>query len=387
MLALALLASVAIMQEEAPRLRTLLPNGPVILVERMPQAKSVSVQLFASARGARDTKETHGYRHLLEHLVLKGKDRKLDLRMESAGVLFTGQTHRDAMQIAFECAPESLPVALSALGEILQPLQTSEEEIAREAKIIAEEMALMPDSMKLSIAGWRSGYSERGLDPIGSLESLGTARPDDLVDLQRRHFSGQNLALVIVGPVSLNETTRMARDLLKDTEKGDKVEPSARGAGTPGREEIDGAFGEARGALVPGFTEPQTAWALCAALALAARLEGAFMTYTPTVDHGLIFVGRTTARSGVGLLIEDLDEADEAQLFTIGKGLGRRWVEHQLSTPAGAAFLRGMLLSQSSGARPETMLEHIEAMGWPEFRSGIARFRKEQAVVSVETGR
>jgi len=375
------------LQEEAPRLRTILPNGPVILVERMPTAKSVSVQLFASARGARDTEETHGMRHLLEHLVLKGKDRKLDLRMESQGLLFTGKTHRDAMQIAFECPPDALPKALAALTEILEPIEVTPDEIAREVRIIGEEIALMPDTMKLSATGWSAAYAKAGLDPVGSVSALSKATPEGLGDLQRRHFQGQNLALVITGPLELNRTTKLARDLLKDIDKGEKPEAESRTAGTPGRMETELAFGEARGAMVGGFDEPETAWALCAALATAAKLEEAFVTYTPTVERALIFVGRTSGRSGVGLLIDDLDEAGEAELFPIGKQLGRNWVESHLRTPSGVAYLRGMLLCQSPGSRPETMLEHIVKMEWPDFRKGMELLRKERAAIAVGLGR
>src|SRR4051812_48412530 len=83
------------LQEEPPRLRTIFKNGAVLLVENLPQAKYVSVQLFASDKHLPDTPETHGYRHLLEHLALKGPKRDLDLQMERQGVFFLGRTLRD----------------------------------------------------------------------------------------------------------------------------------------------------------------------------------------------------------------------------------------------------------------------------------------------------
>jgi len=66
--------------QQPPRLRTLLDNGAVVLVEPVPSA-TISVQLFASSKYAPETAASHGYRHLLEHLIARG-DGTLDRRLE-----------------------------------------------------------------------------------------------------------------------------------------------------------------------------------------------------------------------------------------------------------------------------------------------------------------
>src|SRR5688500_7954220 len=97
---LSLLAPLCLLQvpiQQPPRLRTVLPSGAIVLVERMPAATSLSVQLFASARAVPESKQTHGWRHLLEHLVARGPKGDIDARLESQGAFMRARTLRDAM--------------------------------------------------------------------------------------------------------------------------------------------------------------------------------------------------------------------------------------------------------------------------------------------------
>src|SRR5688500_3617518 len=106
-----LLLLAAATQDESPRLRTVLPNGAIILAERMPSAPTVSVQLFASSKRVPETAETHGRRHLLEHILAKGPKKNLDTRLESSGAFLEAFTHRDAMQLGVTCGPGRLNMA------------------------------------------------------------------------------------------------------------------------------------------------------------------------------------------------------------------------------------------------------------------------------------
>src|SRR5690242_17678119 len=103
------LAALALAQtpDEPPRLRTVLDNDAVILVEPMPKEPTISVQLFASAKYVPETEATHGFRHLLEHLVAHG-DGTIDPKLESQACFMDAETLRDAMQIEFRVGPNQL---------------------------------------------------------------------------------------------------------------------------------------------------------------------------------------------------------------------------------------------------------------------------------------
>lgn len=370
----------AVPQDESPRRRLILENGAIVLAERLPESKALSVQLFAGVRGVSESRETHGWRHLLEHLVLKGADGKLDDRMESQGVFFTGRTYRDAIQVEFTGPTDTLEAILDAVGEILKPLQATPESVAREAAIMRHELTGIADSAKLSRTAWQAAFGDAGIDPLGDADAIAKATPEGLEQLRQRHFAPHNLVLVVSGPIEPEKTAALLRKRLEALEGPEDGARPVR-SGQPGRLEADDCFGEVRGALVKSLGDAGAV--LCAAYGIAARLDGAYVTYTPTDDAGLVIVGRTDANNTVGEFIDGLEEGEQAAIFPIGKLLAERWLVGQLATPAGAAYLRGYLQVQNAALRPEALLEAIRKTGWPEFKTALARFQKANAVIAV----
>lgn len=384
LLGLALLAMPA--QQEAPRLRTLLANGATLHVERFAGAKVLSVQLFVSSRSAGERAETHGHRHLLEHLILKGQRGDLDRRLESQGVFFTGRTHRDAMQFEFTGKPEQLEVLLTGAQELIAEPKFTQAAIDRERSIMVEEFALVPDHQRLSRTAWDAGFGSAGLDPFGTEAAIATGTPASLLTLHQALFKPSQIVVLVAGDIDLKETTAKVRAIVEDLPTDDEPALPPKRTGHPARGVAEDAFGEVRAALASGI-DKDTAATLCAAYGLAAWIEGAYVTYTPSATGGLVLVGRTDANNALGSVIDELGEAEEAFLFSIGKELARGWIRGQLANPASSASLRGLLMAQAPHLRPETLLDAIDEVGWSDFRRGVPRFKRDQAVVAVGSRR
>ncbi len=381
MLALAL--SVALLNQEQPaRLRTICRIGAAVLVERMADEPMVSVQLWASSRSVPETPKTHGWRHLLEHLMAKGVSGQVDFKLESEGGYLRAQTLRDAMVFEINVPPKELKLAVSSILDILKPLQASEESIASEVRIMREEFATSEESSKLSRGAWSAAFAEHGLDPNGSLEVMSTATLKDLRALQSNHFYPENLVLTIAGPIDIKQTTELAVEAIGMKQGAIRTPVPERPAGKPGRVEVS-AIGEGRAAIVDTFDAPKTVGALAFALAVGSKLEGAFVTYTPTTNRGLILLAQTEKSSGAGIAIDEVTDSDWGTLYATGKLLARRWVQRYLGSASGVAFIRGLLLAQNHGSRPEQMLRTIDNLTLEQFKLGARAFSKEQAVTVV----
>ena len=380
MLALAL--SVALLNvQDPPRQRTICKNGTVILVERMADEPAISIQLWASAQSVPETKSTHGFRHLLEHLAARGSG-DLDSRLEQQGCYMTARTFRDAMQIEVNVGPRQLDLGISALLEVIKPLQTSQASIDREVGVLRQEFATYDDASKLSSAGWIGAYGDFGLDPFGNLETLSKATPDVLRELHRKHFYPENLAIVISGPVDIKAASEKAVASFGIKQGGIRVLGEPLPPGKSGRVEVEG-FGEGRSAITPGYDHPRTVGALSFALAVASGMKGAFVTYTPSVARGLVTVGQTERTSGMGLRIDAIGDDEWPRLFAVGKILARRWIDLYLRSASGVAYLRGLLLCQNPAARPELMLEAVDVLTFGQFKEAATLFSKEKGVTVV----
>lgn len=374
-------------QLASPRLRTLLPNGAAILVEKM-DTKSVSVQLFAASRGTEETAEHHGWRHLIEHLVLKGRDPKspIDVRSESKGIFVMGRTYREATQFEVTCNSAQVDEALALLKEIISPLETTPEQIKAEVAIMKEEIALQDDAGRLGSAAWEAAYGSYGLDPVGDPEVMAKATPEGLAEIQAKEFSPGNLVISVSGPVDLKETTELCRQFLLET-KGATPEAAARPTGEGGRIAVDGAFGEGRAVPVGSMRDPDTLACLAGALGVAAQVPGAFVTYTPSADPGLVIVGQTESTSGVGLFIDELDEGSLGRVFTIGKLFARRWLDRYLSTATGNGYVRGFILLKDQGARVEDIQASLRDLSFDRFKKVFVKFHQDKAIIVVGAAR
>ncbi|HVL40401.1 MAG TPA: insulinase family protein [Fimbriimonadaceae bacterium] len=358
-----------------------MPNGAITLVERLDGASSLSVQLFASTKSTSPTDRAASHRHLLEHLVARGRAGRLDQRLELSGMFLRARTFRDFMHFEISCAPTQLDEALSAIAEIMAPPSISQAMIEGELPILEQELALVPSSAILAAAAWRVAYGELGADPVGSLEHMRNATRAELVELHRELFRRSNLVLAVSGQVPVRSSSAKLASVL---DGGERAEPHLPRPirGKPGRAEAVGAFGEARAAIVGDYRSPATMATLAAALALAAQLQEAFVTYTPS-RQGMVTLGRTTETSGVGLLADHLASTGAPELVELGRNLAAGWVEGQLREPSTSAFLRGALLVLGPGERPELMLDSIRGMTAGDFADGLRAFGRDRAVTIV----
>ncbi len=374
---LSVLAAVFALQpppiDQPPRLRTILANGSIALVEPHFEAKSICIDLIASSRGAEDTPATHGWRHLLEHLLVKGRDGKMDSRLESEGGFLRAETYRDAMAIQIEVPPDKLELALAAVAELLHEPSITDQAIAKEIPILAAELALSDDANTFANAGWKNCYGAGGLDPQGEMASMATAKAGDLSELYLRHFQSGNLVLVVSGPVDLDGGTKAATDLLSRIPGSpSKSKLLARLSNNSAYANV-GARGEAISVPMPAYDSPEAAAALAAALGFCSDREGAFVLYTPSVRPGVVTFGQTSG-SGISDALKKGGGADG--YYAVGRILARSWLERQLSTPPEAALLRGMLLAQDANATPERMQDTIERLTLAQFRGGFERLQR-----------
>lgn len=366
-------------QGEPPRLRTILPNQSTILIEPVPHSHIISLQLWAAAKGVGERAETHGLRHLMEHIIALGPKRDLDERLESVGGTLTARTYRDATQIEVDVPPDQIDLGLEAISEMLQPIQVTPDQIAIESKVIDQELGLLSDDALLNTAAWKQAYGDAALDPFGDMEVIQAATPADLEAIHKHQFIAPNVVLVISGPVGLDAATSKARAILLPLPAVPDNPEKTRPVGVGGQATAD-AFGEARAAPVPEFASMKTVSALAAALAIASRLDDCYVTYTPSTQNGLVIVGRTESNQGLGAYIDNLDDAAMGALYAPGKSLAAAWVDRQLHSPAQIANARGLIMCQDVSAKPEMIEDTVQQMTFDDFKQGINALKSANAV-------
>lgn len=363
--------------EPVPRLRVELPNRTRIFVEKVPETNTVTVELYASNAAAMESKEQHGFRHLVEHFAARGKDRTLDRRLESKGLFLTATTSRDGMAIQVTGPSDQVGLALDAVHEVATTFACTPEEIAKEAVILDEELALISSASWLAATAWDTIFGEAGLDAYGSPAVMRGATPEQLTDVHRRQFLPSGLAIVVIGDIAVDPVMARAKSLF-ETRGGDQPGGSPRfGDDTPSR--VMAKYpGEARAVLVEGFPDVTTMAALAAALAFQTEIESLQAIYTPSGRSGIITI--TSPDPGILGAIDEMKPADRAALVARARQLAVIYLRSQIQDRARYAHLRALLLRDHPGLTPEDLLTQAKALTSEQILNGMRMFNRDECV-------
>jgi hypothetical protein len=211
---------------------------------------------------------------------------------------------------------------------------------------------------------------------------MSKATPDALMRLHDKMIDPSRLVLVVAGPVDAKTVLNDEKALLSPLQSKEKPKGDVRKLG-PGGMTSCRAHGEARGIPVDGFDSSETMATLAAALAFASDTEHSFVTYTPSMNGGMIVVGRGGNDTGLGTAIDGDNDDDLGRMYSRGIRLATAWIQRLLQDPENDAFTRGMLLAQHSGHEPDAMLTALGQVTKDQFVDAAKSFKGDKCVMVV----
>jgi predicted Zn-dependent peptidase len=189
--------------------RSDVPNGLVILTERMPWLRSAAAGFWVRTASAHEPREKMGMSHLLEHMVFKGTDTRtaqdIALALESRGGGLDAYTGRDHTTYQARMLDADLPLALDLLTDIVRRPLLRDADLALERNVVLEEIATVedtPDDLVFDLhaaALWRS--HSYGYRILGTPETVGGITAEDLRSLHCRTYLPRQLLFAAAGNV------------------------------------------------------------------------------------------------------------------------------------------------------------------------------------------
>jgi predicted Zn-dependent peptidase len=186
-----------------------LPNGLRAVLIKNPGTTSVSVDLWVRAGSRFESPPINGISHFVEHLLFKGTSRRtaqdISREIAAAGGYFNAYTHWEYTQLHISILPSHLALALDVLSDVAQNSLMTEEMVAKERKVILEEISLgkiYPPSYILNLVS-KTLFAENTLEmPIsGTEDSVKAIRRHDLLQFYQRKYVPSNAFLTMVGNI------------------------------------------------------------------------------------------------------------------------------------------------------------------------------------------
>jgi predicted Zn-dependent peptidase len=187
--------------------RTVLPNGLIVLTERMEHMRSVAMGIWIKSGSRCEPAETNGISHFVEHMLFKGtRSRSAQLiarEMDAIGGNLDAFTGKETICFNVKSLADHVPIALDVLADlVLNPIFASND-IERERGVILEEIKIDEDNPDVLVHElftqnfWKD--HPLGKPILGTTTTVGRLDQKSLFAYHNDRFRGGNMVFSAAG--------------------------------------------------------------------------------------------------------------------------------------------------------------------------------------------
>ena len=196
-----------------------LPNGLQVLVAPSDAADLVTMDVWVGAGTRRETADTNGVAHFMEHLIFKGtptrKPGEIDAAIEDLGGSLNAATSYDWAHFYGTVDSEDAPAALAVLADALQNAEMRQGDIDAEKPVILSEMAREANSATDRVA---QAFDELcfpthpyGRPLLGSAHNVSEMPRKTILDFYHTYYVPGNATLILAGRLTPEEGLALAQ--------------------------------------------------------------------------------------------------------------------------------------------------------------------------------
>jgi len=187
--------------------KEILPNGITLLTEAMPHVRSVAIGVWLKRGSRHEPTAQTGISHFIEHMVFKGtRNRPAEViaaQVDSIGGHMDAFTAKEYASFHLKVLDEHLPLAVDILGDIVANPLFDPAEMAKEKKVIFEEINMVedtPDDLVMELlteAFWPKHPLGRPI--LGTKRSVSRFKRDELAAFFHEVYRPGNILISAAG--------------------------------------------------------------------------------------------------------------------------------------------------------------------------------------------
>ena len=218
--------------------RTVLPNGLIVLTERMEHLRSVAMGVWIKSGSRCEPAETNGISHFVEHMLFKGTRSRtaqhIAREMDSIGGNLDAFTSKETICFNVKSLADHVPIALDVLTDLVLNPVFAPTDIERERGVILEEIKIDEDNPDVLVhelftqSFWKG--HPLGKPILGTTETVGRLDQEQLFAYHGDRFHGGNIVFSAAGNLDHDQFTDAVAEKF---------------SGLAGGETLDRAFGAA----------------------------------------------------------------------------------------------------------------------------------------------
>ena len=196
--------------------RTVLPNGLIVLTERMEHLRSVAMGVWVKSGSRCEPAETNGISHFVEHMLFKGTRSRTAQRiareMDSIGGNLDAFTGKETICFNVKSLADHVPIALDVLSDLVLNPVFADTDIERERGVILEEIKIDEDNPDVLVhelftqSFWKD--HPLGWPILGTTETVAKLDQKNLFDYHGDRFHAGNIVFSAAGQLDHDQFTQ-----------------------------------------------------------------------------------------------------------------------------------------------------------------------------------
>ncbi|MFZ2021917.1 MAG: M16 family metallopeptidase [Terracidiphilus sp.] len=195
--------------------RTVLPNGLIVLTERMEHLRSVAMGVWIKSGSRCEAAEINGISHFVEHMVFKGtrsrSAQRIAREMDSIGGNLDAFTSKETICFNVRSLSDHVPIALDVLTDLVLNPVFAQPDIERERGVILEEIKIDEDNPDVLVhelftqSFWKG--HPLGKPILGTTETVKRLGQEQLFAYHNDRFHGGNMVFSAAGNLDHDQFT------------------------------------------------------------------------------------------------------------------------------------------------------------------------------------
>lgn len=200
--------------------RTALPEGPRVISQRVPGARSVSIAAYVLAGSRHERPGESGVAHFMEHITFKGTaryptSRSISEAIEGVGGSFNAATDRESTVYWVRVPRREVARGMDVLGDLIVRPVLDEREIDQERTVIVEEIRSYLDDPseygQILFQQAMFGNGPLGREICGEEEVIRVVESRAIRDFWATFYRPSNTVVAVAGDLAHDEAVDLAR--------------------------------------------------------------------------------------------------------------------------------------------------------------------------------
>jgi len=208
--------------------KDVLANGLIILTEKMPAVRAVSMGIWVRTGSRQESEEENGISHFIEHMVFKGTRNRsaeqIAREADSIGGHLDAFTAKECTCFSIKALDEHVPRAFDIVSDLfLNPL-FQPEDISKESKVIQEEIKMVEDTPDdlvhemFTQSYWRGHALGRPI--LGTRHTVSSFNRERLCEYFQRHYTPNRTLIAAAGNLDYDRFVELVTRYFGDRRSG-----------------------------------------------------------------------------------------------------------------------------------------------------------------------